>query len=232
MYPILRNLRRARPPPGPARPLTCRPNGSRTSRGCTAYATHSAWMCTRSGSSASCAGRRPTPASRAPACGPASRRPRRRRVTFCDRRPDRPIVRLPTRKRRVYPCAMSIHALQPTRLMTTILGQSTKEYGHMHGAPAGGGFAALFASPTLVCLLRLFLARPDSDFHQRELALVEVRVGPGEKQPQQTDKRGRGEQSGETAAGGRAMHVTIILSRLTKNSSHQPRGLQRMDRHE
>jgi len=40
----------------------------------------------------------------------------------------------------------------------------------VYGAPAGGGFAALFASPTLVCLLRLFLARPDSDFHQRELA--------------------------------------------------------------
>jgi len=57
MYPILRNLRRARPPPGPARPLTCRPNGSRTSRGCTAYATHSACTSTRSGSSASCAGR-------------------------------------------------------------------------------------------------------------------------------------------------------------------------------
>src|SRR5665647_3124215 len=115
---------------------------------------------------------------------------RRRRVTFCDRRPGRPIVRLPTRKRRAYPCLMSIHTLQPTSMMTTILGQSTKDYGHMHGAPAGGGFAALFASPTLVCLLRLFLARPDSDFHQRELALVEVRVGPGEKQPQQTDKRG------------------------------------------
>jgi len=40
----------------------------------------------------------------------------------------------------------------------------------MHGAPAGGGFAALFASPTLVCLLRLFLARPDTDFYERELA--------------------------------------------------------------
>lgn len=40
----------------------------------------------------------------------------------------------------------------------------------MHGAPAGGGFAALFASPTLVCLLRLFFARPDTDFYQRELA--------------------------------------------------------------
>src|SRR5450756_3234938 len=65
-----------------------------------------------------------------------------------------------------------------------------------------------------------------------ELALVEVGVGPGEKHPQQANKRGRGEQSGETAAGGRAMHVTILLSRLTKNSSHHARGLQRIDRHE
>src|SRR5665811_1858021 len=55
-------------------------------------------------------------------------------------------------------------------MMTTILGQSTKDYGHMHGRPASGGFAALFASPTLVCLLRLFLARLDADFYQRELA--------------------------------------------------------------
>src|SRR5450756_1674321 len=64
-----------------------------------------------------------------------------------------------------------------------------------------------------------------------ELALVEVGVGPSEKQPQQADKRGRGEQSGETAAGGRAMHVTILLSRLTKNASQYARGRQRMDRH-
>ncbi len=40
----------------------------------------------------------------------------------------------------------------------------------MDAALAGGGFAALFASPTLVSLLRLFLARPDTDFYQRELA--------------------------------------------------------------
>lgn len=40
----------------------------------------------------------------------------------------------------------------------------------MSASPAGGGFAALFASPTLVSLLRQFLARPDSDFYQRELA--------------------------------------------------------------
>ena len=40
----------------------------------------------------------------------------------------------------------------------------------MDGMPADGGFAALFASPTLVWLLRLFLARPDTDFCQRELA--------------------------------------------------------------
>ena len=40
----------------------------------------------------------------------------------------------------------------------------------MDGMPADGGFAALFASPTLVWLLRLCLARPDTDFCQRELA--------------------------------------------------------------
>ena len=40
----------------------------------------------------------------------------------------------------------------------------------MEGTRADGGFAALFASPTLVSLLRLFLTRPDSDFYQRELA--------------------------------------------------------------
>jgi len=40
----------------------------------------------------------------------------------------------------------------------------------MDGMSAGGGFAALFASPTLVSLLRLFLARTDTDFYQRELA--------------------------------------------------------------
>ena len=39
----------------------------------------------------------------------------------------------------------------------------------MDAAPAGGGFAAVFASPTLVWLLRSFLARPDADFYQREL---------------------------------------------------------------
>ena len=36
--------------------------------------------------------------------------------------------------------------------------------------PSGSGFAALFASPTLVSLLRLFLTRSDTDFYQRELA--------------------------------------------------------------
>jgi predicted nucleotidyltransferase len=40
----------------------------------------------------------------------------------------------------------------------------------MDAALTGGGFAALFASPTLVSLLRLFLVRPDTDFYQRELA--------------------------------------------------------------
>ena len=40
----------------------------------------------------------------------------------------------------------------------------------MARSPSGAGFAALFASPTLVWLLRLFLARPDTDFYQRELA--------------------------------------------------------------
>ena len=40
----------------------------------------------------------------------------------------------------------------------------------MDAAPAGGGFAAVFASPTLVWLLRSCLARPDADFYQRELA--------------------------------------------------------------
>ena len=44
----------------------------------------------------------------------------------------------------------------------------------MDGAPSSGGFAALFASPTLVRLLQLFLAQPDADFYQRELA---VRTG-------------------------------------------------------
>ena len=47
----------------------------------------------------------------------------------------------------------------------------------MGGMPAGGGCAALFASPTLVWLLRLFLARPGTDFYQRELAgLTESRL--------------------------------------------------------
>jgi predicted nucleotidyltransferase len=40
----------------------------------------------------------------------------------------------------------------------------------MTGSPAGGGFAGLFASPTLVSLLGLFLTRRDTDFYQRELA--------------------------------------------------------------
>jgi predicted nucleotidyltransferase len=40
----------------------------------------------------------------------------------------------------------------------------------MSSSPAVGGFAALFASPTLVSLLRQFLTRPDTDFYQRELA--------------------------------------------------------------
>lgn len=40
----------------------------------------------------------------------------------------------------------------------------------MPDSPAVGGFAALFASPTLVSLLRQFLTRPDTDFYQRELA--------------------------------------------------------------
>ena len=40
----------------------------------------------------------------------------------------------------------------------------------MDGAPSGGGLAAPFASALLVGLLRLPLARPDSDFCQRELA--------------------------------------------------------------
>ena len=46
----------------------------------------------------------------------------------------------------------------------------------MDGMPAGGGFAALFASPTLVWLLRSFLARPDTDFYQLELAGHGLRV--------------------------------------------------------
>ena len=40
----------------------------------------------------------------------------------------------------------------------------------MSASPARSGFAALFASPTLVGLLRLFLAHTDTDFYQRELA--------------------------------------------------------------
>jgi len=40
----------------------------------------------------------------------------------------------------------------------------------MAHSPSGAGFAALFASPTLVSLLRLFLAQPGTDFYQRELA--------------------------------------------------------------
>jgi predicted nucleotidyltransferase len=40
----------------------------------------------------------------------------------------------------------------------------------MARSPSGAGFAALFASPTLVSLLRLFLTQPDTDFYQRELA--------------------------------------------------------------
>jgi len=40
----------------------------------------------------------------------------------------------------------------------------------MDHSPSGAGFGALFASPTLVSLLQLFLTRSDSDFYQRELA--------------------------------------------------------------
>ena len=40
----------------------------------------------------------------------------------------------------------------------------------MPDSPATGGFAGLFATPTLVNLLGLFLTRRDTDFYQRELA--------------------------------------------------------------
>ena len=59
-----------------------------------------------------------------------------------------------------------------------------------------------------------------------ELPLVEVGVGSREKQPQQGDKRGRGEQGGETAAGERGIHMTTLLGRLTKNHSRYTGGLQ------
>ncbi len=36
-------------------------------------------------------------------------------------------------------------------------------------APTDHGFAGIFASPTLVALLRVFLLQPDQDFYQREL---------------------------------------------------------------
>jgi len=65
---------------------------------------------------------------------------------------------------------MSIAASQPTSIPTSSLGQSTKVHGHMDGAPSDGGFAAPFAAPTLVGLPRLFLARPDTHFYQREPA--------------------------------------------------------------
>ena len=52
-----------------------------------------------------------------------------------------------------------------------------------------------------------------------KLALVEVGVGSREKQSQQGDKRGRGEQGGETAAGERGIQMTIFLCRLTKKYS-------------
>ena len=42
----------------------------------------------------------------------------------------------------------------------------------MPDSPAGGGFAGLFATPTLVSLLGLFLTQCDTDFYQRELAVL------------------------------------------------------------
>jgi len=42
----------------------------------------------------------------------------------------------------------------------------------MSDSPAGGGFAGLFATPTLVSLLGLFLTQCDTDFYQRELAVL------------------------------------------------------------
>ena len=64
-----------------------------------------------------------------------------------------------------------------------------------------------------------------------ELALTEVIVGPREEQPRQADKRGRGELSGGTAVRASAIHMTMLLGRLTKTTGRCAGGLQFGDRH-
>ncbi len=80
-----------------------------------------------------------------------------------------PIVSLSARGRHDYPRLMSTIQLQRANLTTTILGQSTKEYGHIDAALAGGVSPPCSPRPRFLSAATVSRA-PDTDFYQRELA--------------------------------------------------------------